>query len=263
MSFHHVVILLMLFALPLQAAPFELTPEQVRRDLGSSISEITVVEPHMQCGKSKCIVTYVGVPLRTLVEHYYPEEWRDFSGEIHFIALDGYLGIVAAGKAHEKDAYLTFARADGNPFVVDNNQQNERKVPLGPFYLVWDNIADSNLQQMGSYGWPYQVDQIQLVPESFYSGLMPSDVPADAQAGFVPFKTYCLGCHNINGVGGRKVGADIKLLVHGKTTGELRRWISDPRSVRSGTAMPPLNENLDEKERGRVIDQIVKFLGVL
>ena len=79
----------------------------------------------------------------------------------------------------------------------------------------------------------------------------------------LPFKTYCLGCHNINGVGGRKVGADIKLLVHGKTTGELRRWISDPRSVRSGTAMPPLNENLDEKERGRVIDQIVKFLGVL
>jgi hypothetical protein len=27
--------------------------------------------------------------------------------------------------------------------------------------------------------------------------------------------------------------------------------------------MPPINEDLDERERGRVINQIAKFLGVL
>jgi mono/diheme cytochrome c family protein len=263
MTFNFVVILLMLFALPLHAGPLELSPEEVRRDLRSEIREVTVIEPHAQCGERKCVVTYVGVPLRTLVEQYYSEEWRDFSGEIHFIARDGYLGIVEATKAREKDAYLTFARADGNPFIVDNNQQNERNVLLGPFYLVWDNIEDSDLQQMGSYGWPYQVDRIQLVSESFYSGLIPPDTPPVAQAGFMAFKTYCLGCHQINGVGGRKVETDMKLLVHGKTTDELRRWISDPQNVRPGTMMPPINMNLDQQERDRIIDQILGFLGVL
>jgi mono/diheme cytochrome c family protein len=262
MSFNHVAILLTLLALPLHAAPVELTPEKVRNDLGSAIGEIAVIEPNAQCGKRDCIVTYVGVPLRTLIEYYFRDAWQGFSGEIHFIAGDGYLGIVEAARAREKDAYLVFARADGAPFIVANNQQNERAVPLGPFYLVWDNLEDPDLQQMGSYGWPYQVTRIQLVSETVYSKLMSPDASPAAQAGFASFKTYCLGCHHINGVGGRKVGVDMKLLVYGKSRDALRSWISDPRKLRPASAMPPLNTQLDRHERERIIDQIVEFLVV-
>lgn len=263
MPCNYVLILFMLLASHVHAAPMELSPEQVRKDLGSAIREISVIEPHEQCGETSYIVTYVGIPLRILIEYYYPGEWTGFSGDIHLIARDGYLGIVEAGKMREKDAYLVFARADAKPFLVDNNQQGERDVPLGPFYLVWDNIGDPDLQKMCSYGWPYQVDRIQLVSDSIYAGLIPPGASPSAQAGFAAFKTYCLGCHHINGVGGRKVGAEMKLLVNGKTREDLRAWISDPQKVRPATTMPPLNRGLDNKERQRVIDRIIEFLGVL
>lgn len=258
-----VVIVIMLLASPLQAAPLALAPEQVRQDLGTAIREVTVIDPYGECGGRQCLVTYFGIPLGTLLEYYFPGQWEGFSGEIHFLAQDGYLGIVAAAKAREKAAYLTFARADGKPFRVDNNQQGERDVPLGPFYLVWDNRDDPALQQMGPYGWPYQVDRIQLVAESVYPAMIPPGASPAVQAGFADFKTYCLGCHYINGVGGRKVAVEMKLLVSGKSDDELRRWIGDPRQVRPESAMPPLNRNLDPEERERVIDRIVTFLGVL
>jgi len=263
MPHSYVLILFMLLASHLHAAPMELKPEQVKQDLGFAIREIIVIEPHAQCGETKCIVTYVGIPLRALIEYYYPEEWTGFSGDIHLIARDGYLGIIEADKTRKKDAYLVFARADAKPFLVDNNQQGERDVPLGPFYLVWDNIEDPGLQKMSSYGWPYQVDRIQLVSDSIYAGLVPSDASSSVQAGFAAFKTYCMGCHYVNDVGGRKVGAEMKLLVNGKTREDLRSWISDPQKVRPATTMPPLNRNLDHKERQHVIDQIVEYLGVL
>jgi mono/diheme cytochrome c family protein len=260
MPYHYVVILFLLLAAHVHAAPMELKLEQVRKDLGFAIRGITVIEPHEKCGERECLVTYLGVPLRTLLEYYYPKEWGGFEGEIQLIARDGYLGVVEASKVREKDAYLTIARADGKLFALDNNQQNERDVPLGPFYLVWDNREDSELQKLGAYGWPYQVNRIQLVSDARYSRLIPAGASASAQAGFTAFRTYCLTCHNLQGVGGRKVDTDMRLLITGKSRDELRAWISDPRTIRATTTMPPLNRNLDDKERARVIDQIVDFL---
>lgn len=152
MPYHCHVILFLLLTAPVQAAPLELMPKQVKQDLGSAGREITVIEPHERCGEPEHFVTYVGIPLRTLVEYYYPKQWTGFDGDIHLLAIDGYLGIVEARKAREKDAYLAFARADGKPFRIDNRRQNECNLPLGPFYLVWDNRKDPELQKEGATG---------------------------------------------------------------------------------------------------------------
>jgi hypothetical protein len=249
----------LLLAASTQAAPLELKPGQVENDLGGSIQDITVIEPHEQCGSHACLVTYRGIPLRTVVEKYYPKEWPGFDGEIQLFALDGYLGVVKASKARTKDAYLTFARADGKPFRIDTYRQNEYDVALGPFYLVWDNRNDPELQKLGAYGWPYQVDRIQLVSAAMYARLIPSGASASVLTGFADFRTYCLNCHNYKDVGGRKVETDMKQLVTGKSREELRAWINDPGQVRP-TTMPPLNTNLDARERARVIEQIIDYL---
>ena len=263
MPYRYIVILFLLLAASVQAATLELKPEQVRKDLGFAITKITVIEPHENCGSRDCLVTYVGIPLRTLLEYYYPKEWPGFDGDIQLIARDGYLGIVAAGKARNKDAWLTFARADGKPFRIDNDRQNERGVSLGPFYLVWNNRNDPGLQKLGAYGWPYQVDRIQLVSDARYSRLIPPGASASARAGFDAFRTYCLNCHNLQGVGGTKVQTGMKQLVTGKSREELRAWIDAPKTLRPATTMPPLNPKLDDKNRARVIDQIVDYLETL
>ena len=263
MPYRYFVILFLLLAAPVQAAPMELESEQVKKDLGFAIKEITVMEPHEKCGEPEYYIAYIGISLRTLLEYYYPKEWTDFDGEIQLLARDGYMGAVEASKARKKDAYLTFARADGKPFRIDNRQQNECDLPVGPFYLVWDNRRDPELQKLGSTGWPYQVDRIQLVSKSVYAELIPPGAPASAQAGFAAFKTNCLNCHNLRDVGGRKVDTDMKQLVTGKTRDELRSWISDPKTIRPTTTMPPFNDKLDDEERAQVIDQIVDYLELI
>jgi mono/diheme cytochrome c family protein len=259
MSYCYVMTFCLLLAATVQAAPTVLVPEQVEKDLAPAVKDITVIEPHEQCGEHECLVSYRGIPLRTVLEHYYPKEWPAFDGEIQLFALDGYLGVVEASKARKKDAYLAFDRADGKPFRIDNYRQNEHDVALGPFYLIWDNRNDPELQKLGAYGWPYQVDQIDLVSEASYSRLIPPGAPASVQAGFAAFRTYCLNCHNLQGIGGRKVETDMKQLVAGKSREQLRAWINDPGKVRP-TTMPPLNTKLDDKERARVIEQIANYL---
>lgn len=177
-----------------------------------------------------------------------------------------YPGLVEAVKVREKDAYLAFARADGAPFLVDNDQQGECEVPLDPFYLVWDNFGDQELQKMGSADWPYQVDRIQLVSEAHYLGLIPHGASSSAQAGFTAFKENCLTCHHINDIGGRKRNKkgiellDMKLLVNGKSRDYLRSWINDPGKMDEDATMPAFNTNFDYKERERLIDHILDYL---
>lgn len=255
---HYIGLFFMLLAAQANAAAMELRLDQVIRDLGSEVVEITVIEPH--CSGSNCKIIYVGIPFRKLIEYYYTDAWKEFKGEVHLLARDGYLEVVDTEKVRKQDGYLTFARADGEPFIVNNNQQNERDVPLGPFYLVWDNVKHAQLLKEGAYGWPYQVTQIQLMQMPVYQNLVSSDASPAIRDGFKAYKTYCLSCHNIQGIGGKKVTADMRALLKGKSKSDLRAWISDPQSVRPETTMPALNTKLSKDERTRVMDQIINFL---
>jgi len=93
------MIFFLLFAATLQAAPRALVPDQVEKDLGDAVKNITVIEPHEQSEVCECLMSYRGIPLQTVLEQYYPKEWPGFDGEIQIFALDGYLGAVEASKA--------------------------------------------------------------------------------------------------------------------------------------------------------------------
>jgi len=54
----------------------------------------------------------------------------------------------------------------------------------------------------------------------------------------------------------------MKQLVAGKSREELLAWINDPGKVRP-TTVPPLNANLDDGERARIIEQIIDYLVAL
>jgi mono/diheme cytochrome c family protein len=252
-----VVLLLTVHA---HATGLELRLDQVRKDIGSNAVKIKVMEPHMKCGEVNCTVTYVGIPLVKLMQYYFPGTWEGFNGFIHFYASDGYLASVNANKARKQDAYLTFERADGKPFIIDNERQNERDLPLGPFYLVWDNLRNEDLQKQGAYGWPYKVVSIELLPASAYDKLLSADATPAARAGFDDWKTYCMNCHRIDGVGGMKNPVNLRQLVNGKSRDELRAWINSPGSIRPGTTMPPLNVHLGKQERSQVIERIIDYL---
>jgi mono/diheme cytochrome c family protein len=255
--------LLLLLSVSANAATLDMSLDQVKKDLGTEAVEITVMEPHMKCGTEYCTVTYVGIPLATLLQFYFPDAWEGFNGFINFYASDGYLASVKADKARKQDAWLTFKRADDKPFIIDNDRQNEKNLPLGPFYLVWDNLRNEELQKEGAYGWPYQVVRIELLPATVYDKLLPADAPPAVQEGFEDWKKYCMSCHRVDGVGGMKCPVDLRQLVKGKPRDELHAWISCPSSRRPDTSMPPLNTHLDKQERDQVIERIIDYLETL
>lgn len=261
MEIHRAMASLALLMIATQAVALELFPRQVRADLGKQAVDITVIEPHARDAEAR--VTYVGIPLRAVLERYFADDWSGFQGDIHFLARDRYLAAIAAERARSKDAYLTFARADGGPFVIDNRLQNEADVPLGPFYLVWDNLRQPELRKDSAYGWPYQVVEILLVPVSAYESVLPKNASPEVRRGFADYKQYCMSCHHIGGIGGRKAEADMKRLVAGKSDEVLWRWIDDPQAAKPGTRMPALNVELDQDERTRVIGRIMVFLDTL
>jgi len=170
--------LLMLQAVSANAAMRELHVDQVRKDLGAEAVRISVIEPHMQCGEADCKVTYVGIPLGKVMQYYFPDTWEGFNGIIHFYASDGYLAAIDTNRVRKQDAYLTFERADGRPFVVDNQQQNEKNLPLGPFYLVWDNLGIRNYRSRVAMDGPIRWYVLNCCrPRSMTSCCRPTHLP--------------------------------------------------------------------------------------
>ncbi|MDP3814674.1 cytochrome c [Pseudomonas sp.] len=111
----------------------------------------------------------------------------------------------------------------------------EGKPSAGPFYLVWQNPAAS---QIGPEQWPFQVATIRLlapVTQRFPQLLPAANASAAVQAGFAQFQKNCMACHRLNGVGDSQFGPDLNL-PHNPTeyfTGDfLSRYIRDPQSMR-------------------------------
>lgn len=191
----------------------------------------------------------------------YGENWKD-GEEILFTCSDGYQPSIPSIKFKKYSSYLVYATPDRKEFTLRNKLQNNELVELGPFYLVWDNIAHPELKGEGESDWPYQVTTIDLInfSDRFPNMAPPKESSEDIKSGFLAFRKYCMPCHTINGEGGGKsleLNYPVSVTEYFKEPW-LMRWIDNPTSVRYNTTMPALNPNA--KDRETIIRNIIAYL---
>ncbi len=255
---------MMLTCLVGTASALELpTPEKLERQYGVHRLTVDVIEPHASTPDRPQSVRYLALPVDDLLTRWFGERWKAPAAEIVFLARDGYRSVIPASRLAQFRAYLAFGRGDGTAFAVDNLEQNEKNIPLGPYYLIWDNRDAKELLRLGASGWPYQVTKIELHSAAEDHKLLPPNPGPDIVRGMEAAKEYCLACHHILGVGGEKYPDDLVQAACRWSDADLKNWISEPGRLRPGTAMPPLNRLLPAEERREAIEQIVRYLSAL
>jgi len=206
---------------------------------------------------------YRAIPVRPVFDKIFGKDWEK-AQEVVFTSIDGYQPSIPVAKFLAHDAYLAFAYEDDGPFTMVNTLQNNEKVPLGPLYLIWDNLHSKALLESGASDMPYQIKTIALSLEAPYPNtLPPSGSSAQVQRGFAHFRKYCISCHTINGEGGGKAPelnypASVTEYIKPEY---LKRWIEHPQSIRYNTAMPALGQEIPDRDK--VADEIIVYLKVM
>ncbi len=122
-----------------------------------------VRNPHLALGVDAPVVAFRGFTAAPLLDALLGAEWRE-GGAVEFHAADGYVSSIPVEQFERYPAWLVHRRADAGAFVTDNLFQGRREVPLGPWYLVWDNIGRPGLIPLGDHYWPYQVIEVTWAP---------------------------------------------------------------------------------------------------
>lgn len=73
------------------------------------------------------------------------------------------------------------------------------------------------------------------------------------------FKTVCVACHAVGGVGG-VVGPALDDVRNRKNRADLIAWIADPQKIKPGTAMPQIE--MSEAQRAEIVDYLLSLSGV-
>lgn len=108
-------------------------------------------------------------------------------------------------------------------------------------FLDWIGKIDTN-------GFPPEPD---LKPEAIVASAVASTAARPAY-----FDTVCVACHSVGGAGGG-VGPALDGVASRFTADELDRWLSDPQSVKPGTAMP--NLALSEEVRTELVNWLTRL----
>lgn len=171
----------------------ELSVDELRR-LSSEVS-LEVFEVHERQNR-----VYRMLPARTVFDKVFGKDWEQ-AQEVVFISIDGYQPSVPIEKLLAHNAYFAFANVDDTPFTLTNRLQNNEIVPLGPLYLVWNNIGSKVLLEAGASDMPYQIKTVELKFKAPFPNMIPPPgaVP-EVQRGFRHFRQHCAACHTINGV---------------------------------------------------------------
>ncbi len=233
-------------------------PTQLERELGPP-TKLTVYEPHLAAGDTQVAIEYEGFPTVRVIESLFGPEWPVQGSVVRFSALDGYQSVIPVSRLSQIPSLLVFARADGSAFTVDNPLQNEMAVPLGPYYLVWDNVLFPELLQEGARNWPYQVNRLEL-DHGADAVLLPEQLSGSEREGADAFVAHCLSCHELGGTGGKKFPVDWNRALQSTPGSDFVQWLLNPSRLRPGSAMPPLAATEPEAQRERKARLIYEYL---
>ncbi len=210
-------------------------------------------------------VVFAALPFDRVLDALYTPSWRN-EEELLFTCSDGYQPTIPVERVRSHRAWLAFDRADHSDFSIQKLESGSvRRVELGPFYLVWENLDDAQVRQEADYGWPYQVVGVDLIRslDRFPKMKPPADSLAAVLAGFAAFRVHCSRCHKLNGEGG-SIGPELNAAsspLEYRDRDWLRSWIEDPSRIRPEARMPRLNPNLPN--RARTVDEILAYLDAM
>ncbi|HEX5783612.1 MAG TPA: hypothetical protein VFY35_02685 [Burkholderiaceae bacterium] len=245
---------------PLQgsAAPV-VAPADLQPRLQQAARAFTVVEPHLSVKGQHTQVQYLGWPANAVFDVLLGPSWQAPGHDVVFQALDGYVSRIPTERFSQYTAYLVHQRVGQAQFTVDNLAQNQPNVPLGPYYLVWDNVKSPELLPEGGSFWPYQVNDISVQP-SRLQALLPGNLAERYQGVATDVQKLCLSCHQINGFGGNKWPGNLAQLARSLGDDTFLRWVLAPSSLKPGTQMPPVADQRPQAEREVLARQILDYL---
>ncbi len=210
-------------------------------------------------------VVFAALPFDRVLDALYTPSWRN-EEELLFTCSDGYQPTIPVERVRSHRAWLAFDRADHSDFSIQKLESGSvRRIELGPFYLVWENLDDAQVRQEADYGWPYQLVGVDLIRslDRFPKMTPPAGSPAAVLAGFAAFRVHCSKCHKLHGEGG-SIGPELNAAsspLEYRDRDWLRSWIEDPSRIRPETRMPRLNPNLPN--RARTVDEILAYLDAM
>lgn len=244
---------------PLHAAPL---PDKaaMAQLLQRAPQRLAVVEPHLSTPDKPVRVDYLGWPAEVVLDNVLgAANWRKPDVDVEFRALDGYVSRIPAERFTQYQAYWVVERVGHATFSVDNLKQNEKAVPLGPYYLVWDNIRSPELVAEGGSFWPYQVAEVS-VSSTRLQALLPGQMAERYKPAAADLQKHCLNCHQVNGFGGDKRPTNLAQEVRKLSDAEFMAWVLDPHRVKPGTTMPPLADAMPQADRQALANRLLDYL---
>lgn len=223
---------------------------------------LTVIEPGESQSLKPVETSYQGYSVPPLLDQLLGLSWRSPDALVGFEAKDGYLSMIPGQRLQQYPAYLVFSKAQGGDFIIEVPPLNER-VSLAPWYLVWDNVLHPELRADGSTYWPYQVTRVGLIDQDRLAKLYPPMLPVRYQEGAQLTLKYCLACHQVNGVGGRKFPLDLAQWARGQSFARFASWVLDPSGKNPLTSMPALATERPAAERQLMARQVYGYLRAL
>ncbi|MGB4072808.1 c-type cytochrome [Pseudomonas sp.] len=202
---------------------------------------------------------YRAVPLAVLLKGVQPGD------HLQLVASDGFAAELPAAPALSQTGSQAWLAIEdpAHPWPGLGNG----KPSAGPFYLVWQNPAAS---QIGPEQWPFQLAAIRKlnpVAQRFPQLLPAADASPAVQAGFAQYQKNCMACHRLNGAGDSQFGPDLNV-PHNPTeyfSGDfLSRYIRDPQSLRRWPQgkMPGFSaEVLSNEKLGTLIEYLRHMAG--
>lgn len=161
--------------------------------------------------------------------------------QVVFECADGYNPSMPLQKVLGSQAYLALRDADapaGQDWTTVVGKTGDVKT-VAPFYVVYTDVPPTD----ETFKWPYNLVRIRLKPAADeLARLHPVGTP---ERGYALFRTHCLTCHALNGLGGA-MGPELnfpKNITEYWEEGDLRAFVRNPASYRHGSKMPTIPEN--------------------